>query len=240
MVDGIGKSKRSLTTRLKTVCKGLRLFCKRLRPFCKRLRLFCKRLQLFAGKLIRKEILNMFKISLRQENFFATIKTVYELVCNLLQILTKSWRIQNSLRSQAFAAQCESEIENNFKVVWKKWLLLIGFGWDTDIFSPCKFDLDRNYIIKNHMREFRFGRFYYFRCWNNMLPSYGSVKLFDTLTEIHPLCIHHEYCQSNKNYCNINFRVCKNIVTVSTFRSISGKLGIQMSEIKWCSKIICC
>ena len=32
--DGIGKSKRTLATRLTTVCKGLRLFCKRLQLFC--------------------------------------------------------------------------------------------------------------------------------------------------------------------------------------------------------------
>ena len=32
----------------------------------------------------------MFKISLRQEKLFATIKTVSELVCNLLRTLTKS------------------------------------------------------------------------------------------------------------------------------------------------------
>ena len=41
----------------------------------------------------------MFKISLRQEKLFATIKTVCELVCNLLRTLTKSWRIQNLPRS---------------------------------------------------------------------------------------------------------------------------------------------
>ena len=41
---------------------------------------------------------------------FATIKTVCELVCNLLRTLAKIWRIQNSLRSQAFAAQCDTPL----------------------------------------------------------------------------------------------------------------------------------
>ena len=93
--------KRTLATRLTTVWKCLRLFCKRLR-------LFCKRLQLFAEKLIRI-FFYMFKISLRQEKLFATIKTVCELVCNLLRNLT-SWRIQNSVRSQAIAAQCDTPL----------------------------------------------------------------------------------------------------------------------------------
>ena len=55
------------------------------------------------------------------QNFFATrktlcdkltIKTVCELVCNLLRTLTKSWRIQNSPRSQAFAAQSDTPLKS--------------------------------------------------------------------------------------------------------------------------------
>ena len=38
------------------------------------------------------------------------MKTVCEFFCNLLRTLTKSWRIQNSLRSQAFAAQCDTPL----------------------------------------------------------------------------------------------------------------------------------
>ena len=82
----IGESKRTLATRLTTVCKGLRLFCKALRLFCKHLRLFCKHL---CGNINSQRNLNMFKISLRQEKLFATIKTVCELVCNLLRTITK-------------------------------------------------------------------------------------------------------------------------------------------------------
>ena len=112
----LGKSKRTLATCLTTICKGLRLFYKRLRLFCKCLWLFCKRLATICGKINSKQILNMFKISLRQEKLFATIKTVCELVCNLLRTLTKSWWIQNSLRSQAFAAQCDTPFSFPFWV----------------------------------------------------------------------------------------------------------------------------
>ena len=43
----------------------------------------------------------MFNISLRQEKLFATMKTVCELSCSLLQTFTNPGETLNSLRSQA-------------------------------------------------------------------------------------------------------------------------------------------
>ena len=57
--------------------------------------------------------INSQRISLRQEKLFPTIKTVCELVCNLLRTLTKSCQIQHSLLSQAFAAQCDTPLSEN-------------------------------------------------------------------------------------------------------------------------------
>ena len=104
MVASIGESKRTLATRLTTVCKCLRLFCKRLRLFCKRLRLFCKRLQLFAEKI------NSQRTFEHVQNFFATRKTVCDnknCLRTCLQPFTNPDETQNSLRSQTFAAQCD-------------------------------------------------------------------------------------------------------------------------------------
>ena len=66
----------------------------------------------------------MSKISLRQEKLFATIKTVCELVYNLLRTLTKSCRIQNSLRSQAFAAQCDISLSGERSEFWIRQLFV--------------------------------------------------------------------------------------------------------------------
>ena len=117
-----GKSKRTLATRLTTVCLGLRLFLQMFTTVLQTLTTVLQTLATICGKINSQrnfEHVKMLKNSLRQEKLFATIKTVCELVCNLLRTLTKSWRIQNSLRSQAFAALCDTPLRKCYKNIWQ-------------------------------------------------------------------------------------------------------------------------